>query len=156
MEPMDYSPTSATTLTAAPAAPPEPVMQIPASHEDRLKMLQRLAADSYGKFSNDWINFYREVLGSDGIVRRMFPSAEELAVFEKTPEHTAIQQMLSKLREGDNTPDDKEPTRVITVRLPKTLHEALKAEAHLHHTSMNQLCISKLLQLIDSELVPNG
>ena len=43
-------------------------------------------------------------------------------------------------------------TRVITVRLPESLHEALKAEAVDHKTSMNKLCISKLLQaLIDEE-----
>jgi predicted HicB family RNase H-like nuclease len=47
-----------------------------------------------------------------------------------------------------------EPTRVITVRLPKCLHEALRAEAHEHRTSMNKLCISKLLQFIDEGMVP--
>lgn len=45
---------------------------------------------------------------------------------------------------------DLDATRVITVRLPKSLHLALKAEAHDRHTSMNQLCIAKLLQAIDS------
>jgi predicted HicB family RNase H-like nuclease len=44
---------------------------------------------------------------------------------------------------------------VITVRLPQSLHEALKDEAHAHRTSMNQLCISKLLQFIDGDFVPN-
>jgi predicted HicB family RNase H-like nuclease len=43
---------------------------------------------------------------------------------------------------------------VITVRLPKSLHESLRAEAHDRRTSMNKLCISKLLQVIDDELVP--
>ena len=43
---------------------------------------------------------------------------------------------------------------MITVRLPKSLHEALRAEAHEHRTSMNKLCISKLLQFIDNEKVP--
>ena len=50
--------------------------------------------------------------------------------------------------------DDAEPTRVITVRLPKSLHEALRVEAHEHRTSMNKLCISKLLQFIDGQQVP--
>jgi hypothetical protein len=44
---------------------------------------------------------------------------------------------------------------VITVRLPKSLHESLRAEAHDRHTSMNKLCISKLLQVVDGELVPS-
>ncbi len=50
----------------------------------------------------------------------------------------------------------QEPTRVITVRLPKSLHEALRVEAHEHRTSMNKLCISKLLQIIDGQQVPGG
>ena len=40
-------------------------------------------------------------------------------------------------------------------RLPKSLHESLRHEAHERKTSMNQLCISKLLQIIDEKLVPN-
>ena len=47
--------------------------------------------------------------------------------------------------------DGHEPTRVITVRLPKSLHEALRAEAHDHKTSMNKLCIAKLLQVLEEE-----
>lgn len=104
----------------------------------------------------DWINFFREILGPDGLVRKMFSSPEEMAAFEKTQEHAAIQHMLTKLRERSGDSTDDEPTRVITIRLPKSLHESLKSEAHLHQTSMNQLCISKLLQLIDKDFVPNG
>ena len=102
----------------------------------------------------DWITFFSEVLGVEGLVRRLFPSPEELAAFEKTEEYAEIQQMLARLRERTAAQaDGKEPTRVITVRLPKSLHEALKTEAHDRKTSMNQLCISKLLQVIDAELV---
>lgn len=39
-----------------------------------------------------------------------------------------------------------EATAVITVRLPVSVHAALKSEAHRHETSLNKLCISKLLQ----------
>jgi predicted HicB family RNase H-like nuclease len=74
-----------------------------------------------------------------------------LVAFEKTGEYSEIQQMLAKLRERTAGADGREPTRVITVRLPKSLHETLKAEAHDRKTSMNQLCISKLLQVIDGE-----
>ena len=41
---------------------------------------------------------------------------------------------------------------MITVRLPESLHESLKAEAADHNTSMNKLCITKLLMaLIDEQ-----
>jgi len=96
---------------------------------------------------------FREVLGLGGIVRQMYPSAAALTEFEKTTEYAEIQQMLAKLRvEGPPVPEDKEPTRVITVRLPKSLHEFLQVEAHEKCTSMNQLCISKLVQWLDSDL----
>ena len=85
------------------------------------------------------------------MVRKLFASPEDLAAFEKTPEYAEIQQMLAKLRERGALAEGKEPTRVITVRLPKSLHESLRAEAHDRKTSMNQLCISKLLQVIDAE-----
>jgi predicted HicB family RNase H-like nuclease len=122
-------------------------------HEERKVTAQRIAGEMFQQ-QPDWIAFFREVLGVDGLVRKLFTSAEELAAFEKTEEYAEIQQMLARLRErsGANA-DGKEPTRVITVRLPKSLHESLRAEAHDRNTSMNQLCISKLLQVIDGEVV---
>jgi predicted HicB family RNase H-like nuclease len=103
----------------------------------------------------DWVTFFREVLGVGGIVRESFPSADALAAFEQTPEYLEVQQMVAKLREkGDEMAGSREPTRVITVRLPASLHESLRAEAHERHTSMNKLCITKLLQMVDGQLVP--
>ena len=127
---------------------------VPHAHEERKQTAQRIAAEMFQQ-TPDWITFFREVLGVDGLVRKLFASPEDLAAFEKTGEYEEIQLMLAKLRERTGSQaDGKEPTRVITVRLPKSLHEALKTEAHDRNTSMNQLCISKLLQVIDAEMVP--
>lgn len=104
----------------------------------------------------DWAAFFREVLGLEGIVRKSYPFQDALAEFERTETYADIQQMLTRLRErAIETAAPQEPTRVITVRLPTSLHEALREEAHEYRTSMNKLCISKLLQFIDSELVPS-
>jgi len=112
-------------------------------------------ADTLVKQQVDWATFYREVLGPRGIVRRMYPTGEAQAAFEQTDTYQQIQQTLTVLRrQGPLPPTEEEPTRVITVRLPKSLHEALRAEAHQYQTSMNQLCISKLLQYIDNQMVP--
>lgn len=103
----------------------------------------------------DWVTFYRNTLGLRGCVRRAFPTRELLAEFEKTKAFREIQRMLTGLRKRGPVPADPEdPTRVVTVRLPKSLHEALRVEAHEHHTTMNKLCISKLLQYIDNQMVP--
>lgn len=97
----------------------------------------------------DWVTFFRETLGVNGAARSVFPRQQEYVAFEKSREYAEIQNMVLALRNrkipgsGGN-----EPTRVITVRLPESLHEALKAEASDHNTSMNKLCISKLLQVL--------
>lgn len=104
----------------------------------------------------DWITFYREILGVNGAIRQTYRTPEQMDAFEASPEYEEIQVMLAKLREatGNKPSATFEPTRVITVRLPKSLHESLRTEAHEKRTSMNKLCISKLLQVIDRELVP--
>lgn len=131
----------------------------------------------------DWVEFYREILGLDGLIRETFESTKELTRFEKSDDFREIQEMLTKLRERtifveeevkpteENREEDDdqeetkpkrkrrrkavvEPDRVITVRLPQSLHESLRDEAHVRKTSMNKLCISKLLQFIDDDLVP--
>jgi hypothetical protein len=103
----------------------------------------------------DWVTFFREILGVDGLVRRTFPRLEDLTAFEKSQEYEQIQKWLVKLREQKNATDtESEPTRVITVRLPKSMHEYLRTEAHDLRTSMNKLCISKLLQVIEQDLIP--
>lgn len=125
---------------------------LPATREEKLQTATRIA-DKMFQQQPDWITFFREVLGVDGLVRKLFTSPEEMAEFEKTPAYAEIQQMVNKLREKSGaTAEGKEPTRVITVRLPKSLHESLRAEAHDRKTSMNQLCISKLLQVIDEQM----
>jgi len=106
--------------------------------------------------SPDWVVFFRQVLGLNGIVRRCFPTREALSEFERTDAYAEIQQMLKRLRE--RKPEEAKPQeriRVITVRLPESLHEALQEEAHEYRTSVNKLCISKLLQFIDNDLVPS-
>lgn len=124
------------------------------SDENPSQYALRCAMDKF-RVAPDWVTFFREVMGVEGIVRKTFPRSEDLLQFERSAEYAQIQQMLAKLRERKaEVPEETEPTRVITVRLPKSLHEALKSEAFSRQTSMNKLCISKLLQIIDNELVP--
>ena len=124
--------------------------------EDRKQEAYRVAATLYRQ-DPDWVTFFREILGIGGMVRRLFPQRTELIEFERTTEYAEIQLMLARLRQRTNARvDNQEPIRVITVRMPQSLHEALQAEAHAHQTSMNKLCITKLLQVIDGELTENG
>ena len=113
-------------------------------------------AESRYRQNPDWVTFFREVLGVDGAARKTFPTFDELTSFEQSEEFDKIQKLLVKLREKRPSADtESEPTRVITVRLPKSMHESLRTEAHDLRTSMNKLCISKLLQVIGEEMIPN-
>lgn len=133
----------------------------------------------------DWVTFYREILGLQGIVRQKYPTRKALAKFERTDTYRQIQQMLATLmarkppkkpaeaeKAEAGRPDETalgreaetgveaevetaEQMKVVTIRLPQSLHETLRVEAFENRTSMNKLCISKLMQLIDSEIVPS-
>lgn len=121
---------------------------------ERETHVQQVAQELFEQ-SPDWVTFFRAVLGVEGVVRETFSTPADMAAFEHSPEYAELQQMVARLRgrNGDAS-SSKEPTRVITVRLPQSLHESLRLEAHERRTSMNKLCISKLLQLIDNQLVP--
>jgi len=128
--------------------------QVP-ENPDRQREVYLVACERFRQ-NPDWVTFFREFLGVEGVVRKTFQLPQDLNAFEQGDTYSEIQQMLAKLRErSKNQTESDEPTRVITVRLPKSLHESLKTEAHDRRTSMNQLCISKLLQVIDNQLVPS-
>ncbi|MCL6501421.1 MAG: hypothetical protein K6T86_01970 [Pirellulales bacterium] len=103
----------------------------------------------------DWAKFVYRLLGKQGVVRTTFTDPVELAAFQQTEAYAEIQRMVAQLRKqnGDGSTASKD-CKVITVRLPESMLEYLKDEADIVGTSVNRLCISKLLQFIDTELVP--
>ena len=122
--------------------------------EQRPREVLRLAEEAFAKTGN-WVVFYREMLGADGIVRRLFADSDEMRYFEATPEFAELQEMIAAVRSQDASKGDSaEPERMITIRLPKSLHDSLRIEADDMKLSINKLCISKLLQRIESRFVP--
>ncbi len=122
---------------------------------DKYEQIRRDAEAVFSRPDMNWGTFHREMFGENGLVRTAFPDLASLAEFERTEVYQDIQHMLTTLRgKVMGKTLDNEPTKVITVRIPATVHEALKSEALLHKTNMNQLCISKLLLMIDNELIP--
>jgi predicted HicB family RNase H-like nuclease len=112
-----------------------------------LEVAERLHA-----MAPEWVVFFREVLGVEGIIRRTFNTPEALVRFECTPHYARIREMLDELREKQRErPVEREAQRVVTVRMPSSLHETLKSEADALRVSINTLCISKLMKLIDGE-----
>jgi len=150
------SPDAATAVADLPAsARPDNIPEF-SSFQEAAEEIHRVAAVLFEQ-KPDWVTFFRETLGVQSITRHVFSTLDEWRQFEQTAEFISIQKMLATLR-GRVKPRSEEPppqehTRVITVRLPESLHEALKTEAHAHKTSVNKLCISKLLQMIDDDVI---
>ena len=121
---------------------------------ERGREVIRLAQEAFAKTGN-WVVFYRELLGANGIVRKLFSDLEELRLFEQSTEFAELQEMVAAMRSQDGSKADaSEPERMITIRLPKSLHDALKRESEESNLSINKLCISKLLQPIEGRFIP--
>ena len=86
---------------------PQPTQTTTDSKEAQVYRL----ADELFQRKPDWVTFYREVMGIEGIIRRAYPTQPELLQFETSKEYADIQQMVAKLRERTNEPaENREPT----------------------------------------------
>src|SRR5690606_33299977 len=84
---------------------------------------RRIAVEVFPE-ADSWVVFYREILGVDGIVRQLFQSVEEIRHWESSEEFLEVQEMLTALRSSDSGKGESvEPQRMITVRLPTSVHE---------------------------------
>ncbi|QDV42224.1 hypothetical protein Enr13x_20690 [Stieleria neptunia] len=126
----------------------------PQSYEERCRLTLLLAEEAFAK-TGSWVVFFRQILGVDGVVRQLFGTRDELARFVAGPEFTTLHEMLAAIRSQDQTKSDAaEPERMITIRIPRSLHDVLQQESKDWGLSINKLCISKLLQAIDSRFIP--
>ena len=126
------------------------------SSDAKRKLVFETATELFG-VAPTWTAFYREVLGGDGISRALFEGADETREYENSDEHTKVLEMLTVLRSRDLPENDPhEQQRMITVRIPKSLHDAICDEANMLEVSVNKLCISRLLQKIDPAMIPSS
>ena len=126
------------------------------SSDAKRKLVFQTATELFG-VAPTWTAFYREVLGGDGISRALFEGADETREYESSDEHTKVLEMLTVLRSRDLPENDPhEQQRMITVRIPKSLHDAICDEANMLEVSVNKLCISRLLQKIDPAMIPSS
>ena len=129
-----------------------PKCQLPL--EQRGQEVLRLAQVAFAQ-TGTWVVFYREMLGANGVVRQLYSTPEEMRYFEDSSDFAELQEMVAAMRSQDASKGDAtEPERMITIRLPKSLHDALRIESEEMNLSINKLCISKLLQRIESRFIP--
>jgi hypothetical protein len=98
------------------------------------------AADSWADLSNALFD------PEHGLVARAYPTRRERERFLKSSEYRAIRQMIDAARERYGLVAGATPTKSgkFVVRLPRSLHAALEAEASAEGVSLNQLVVAKL------------
>jgi hypothetical protein len=96
----------------------------------------------------DWIELSNALFGLGGKATELFPTESERTAFCRTEEHKRIHALMDTLPQ----PQVKgfvdmvaSANGAISVRLPRTVHAALLAEAKAEGVSLNQLCVAKLV-----------
>jgi len=82
----------------------------------------------------------------EGLVAKAYPTREEREQFLKTKEYQAIRQLIDAATERTGLIEGATPKKSgkFIVRLPRSLHAALDAEAEAEGVSLNQLVVTKL------------
>jgi len=98
--------------------------------------------------SADWVELHNALYGIGGKATELFATEAERTAFCKTPEYRRISKLMDTLP----APPVKgfaelvsTANGAISVRLPRSVHAALLAEAQAEGVSLNQLCLSKLV-----------
>lgn len=113
----------------------------------KARALLEYAETLTGEAAN-WVEFSNALFGLGGKATVAFRTERERTAFCKTEEYKRILALMDSLP----APPEKEVVELatsangaISVRLPRSVHAALLAEAKAEGVSLNQLCLSKLV-----------
>lgn len=83
---------------------------------------------------------------STGLIAKAYPTREERQQFVHSPQYKAIRELIDKAQERTGLVEGAVPAKSgkFIVRLPRSLHAALEAEAEAEGVSLNQLVVAKL------------
>jgi hypothetical protein len=105
-------------------------------------------AESIASRVADSMELYLALFGAHGFATRLFPTNAEIDVLFSSPEFKRINALLDELpRSADPelAAELASANGAISVRLPRSVHAALLAEAKAEGVSLNQLCVAKLV-----------
>ena len=82
----------------------------------------------------------------EGILAGVYKTEAERRAFVKSPEFKEIRRVIDDVRKRNGLIDGATPKKSgkFVVRLPRSLHAALEAEAEREGVSLNQLVVAKL------------
>jgi predicted HicB family RNase H-like nuclease len=97
-----------------------------------------------------WVEVSNALFGPGGKLTELCPSEAKRGALVKSAEFQEILQVIEQARDDDGEPAGalgnwtSTASGTTTLRIPKSLHAALLAEAEAEGTSLNQLCLAKL------------
>jgi predicted HicB family RNase H-like nuclease len=98
-----------------------------------------------------WVEANNAIYGPGGRFVKLFPTKADRLAFARTAESHKIDELVDSLPEPDVRSSREEYSGKFVVRVPKSLHAALAAEAEVEGVSLNQLVVAKLaVQLASS------
>lgn len=83
---------------------------------------------------------HNAIFGPKGVATKMFTNEKQRKAFSETKESKKTRAILSDMLEAEN----RQSSGKIAVRIPVSLHDALKRESEREDTSLNQLILAKL------------
>lgn len=99
----------------------------------------------------NWVEATNALFGPGGTITVLFPTREDRIAFSQTDAYKAMAHLLETLPKPPSQPgastvrSPEDVNGTVLLRLPKSLHAALFAEAEAEGISLNQLCLSKLM-----------
>lgn len=111
-----------------------------------------LFARSQSKLAENWTMLHNALFGPGGECSTRFTTPEARQAFLESPEGKEVWQLIEGLREAKGTPLADVSGKFV-VRLPKSLHAGLAAEAAVEGVSLNQLVVAKLAVQLKTAVV---
>lgn len=105
------------------------------------------AVDKAASETTTFVDLWNRITGVGGTVQQLFPDRSERTAFMESDQWKRYQELVSQRMGGSQEkmmrgmPD---ASGNLSVRLPRSLHAALKLEAEEEGVSINQLIVAKL------------
>jgi predicted HicB family RNase H-like nuclease len=110
-------------------------------------------ARTFKRDALNWLQAQNVLYGPGGTCSELFSTKAERVAFGKTDEHEQLGRILESLPEPPLRSIEKpraEASGKLLLRLPKSLHAALIAEAESEGVSLNQLIVTKVAHQLRS------
>jgi len=116
-------------------------------------------AEAKAKEVPDWLELHFALYGVEGKATELFPTEAERSAYMRTAEYKRVLALMDTLpppKMNEMKELVSSANGAISVRLPRSVHAALLAEAKAEGVSLNQLCAAKLIAQLRAVVEPRS